>query len=181
MEFVPVEDVRTQFEVNVIGQLAVTQAFIGALRAGRGRIVNVGSISGLLATPITGPYVASKFALEGLSEGLYYELKALNIQLHLIEQGGSEENNFVNNIAWTTSDEIRHYDELLAKVQHVFATAGPESKSQPQEIVDVIYGLASGKNRQFRNPVGNATKMLLKLRESLPIEEYLEKIAANFV
>ena len=55
LEFVPVDDMRQQMEVNVIGQLAVTQAFLDALRAGRGRIVNLGSITGLLATPITGP------------------------------------------------------------------------------------------------------------------------------
>ena len=62
----PVEEFRHRPEVNVIGQLAVTQAFTDVLRAGRGRIVNVGSLSGVLATPITGPYAASKFALEGI-------------------------------------------------------------------------------------------------------------------
>jgi NAD(P)-dependent dehydrogenase (short-subunit alcohol dehydrogenase family) len=74
LEFVPVEDMRQQMEVNVIGQLAVTQAFIDPLRAGRGRIVNVGSLSGLLATPIIGPYVVSKFALEGMTDVLRREL-----------------------------------------------------------------------------------------------------------
>jgi NAD(P)-dependent dehydrogenase (short-subunit alcohol dehydrogenase family) len=88
LEFVPVEDVRQQFEVNVIGQLAVTQAFVGALRAGRGRIVNVGSISGLLATPITGAYTASKFALEGMTDVLRRELLQQGIDVVLVEPGG---------------------------------------------------------------------------------------------
>jgi short chain dehydrogenase len=67
-------------EVNVIGQLAVTQALLDALRAGRGRIVNVGSISGRLATPITGPYVVSKFALEGMTDVPRRELLSQGIQ-----------------------------------------------------------------------------------------------------
>ena len=88
LEFVPVEDMRAQMEVNVIGQLAVTQAFIDALRAGRGRIVNVGSISGLLATPITGPYAMSKFALEGMTDVLRRELLSQGIDVIMVEPGG---------------------------------------------------------------------------------------------
>jgi NAD(P)-dependent dehydrogenase (short-subunit alcohol dehydrogenase family) len=88
LEFVPVEDVRQQLEVNVIGQLAVTQAFLNALRVGRGRIVNVGSMSGLLATPITGPYVTSKFALEGMTDVLRRELLHQGIDVVMVEPGG---------------------------------------------------------------------------------------------
>jgi NAD(P)-dependent dehydrogenase (short-subunit alcohol dehydrogenase family) len=88
LEFVPVDDMRQQMEVNVIGQLAVTQAFLDALRAGRGRIVNVGSISGLLATPITGPYVTSKFALEGMTDVLRRELISQGIDVVMVEPGG---------------------------------------------------------------------------------------------
>jgi NAD(P)-dependent dehydrogenase (short-subunit alcohol dehydrogenase family) len=88
LEFVPVEDLRRQLEVNVIGQLAVTQALVNALRAGRGRIVNVGSMSGLLATPITGPYVVSKFALEGMTDVLRRELLPEGIPVVLVEPGG---------------------------------------------------------------------------------------------
>lgn len=88
LEFVPVDVLRQQMEVNVIGQLAVTQAFIDALRAGRGRIVNIGSLSGLLATPITGPYVVSKFALEGMTDVLRRELLHQGIGVIMVEPGG---------------------------------------------------------------------------------------------
>jgi NAD(P)-dependent dehydrogenase (short-subunit alcohol dehydrogenase family) len=74
--------------VNVIGQVAVTQAFVGGLRAGRGRIVNVGSISGRLASPMIGPYVAAKFALEGLTDTLLRELALQGIDVIVIEPGG---------------------------------------------------------------------------------------------
>jgi NAD(P)-dependent dehydrogenase (short-subunit alcohol dehydrogenase family) len=88
LEFVPVEDLRAQLEVNVIGQLAVTQTFIDALRSGHGRIVNVGSIQGRLATPITGPYGASKFALEAITDTLRRELILQGINVIMVEPGG---------------------------------------------------------------------------------------------
>ncbi|KAA0100823.1 SDR family oxidoreductase [Mycolicibacterium sp. P1-18] len=88
LEFVPVEELRRQFEVNVVGHLAVVQAFLDALRAGRGRIVNIGSTAGLLGTPITGPYVASKFALEGMTDVLRRELRPQGVDVVMIEPGG---------------------------------------------------------------------------------------------
>jgi NAD(P)-dependent dehydrogenase (short-subunit alcohol dehydrogenase family) len=182
LELASEEAIDWQFAVNVRGPINVIRTFLPHFRNnGGGMFINISSLVGLATTvPLVSLYSMSKFALEGLTEGLYYELKALNIHLHLVEQGGSEGNNFGNNISWINGGNIRVYNDLLEKVKQRIATAGPELKSDPREIVDVIYALATGKSRQFRNPVGNMTKMLLDLRESVPIEEYLEKIAANF-
>jgi NAD(P)-dependent dehydrogenase (short-subunit alcohol dehydrogenase family) len=87
LEFVSREVMREQLEVNVFGQLAVTQVFLDALRAGRGRIVNVGSISGLIATPIIGPYVISKFALEAMTDVLRRELLPQGVDVVIVEPG----------------------------------------------------------------------------------------------
>ena len=87
LEFVPIAAVRAQFEANVLGLLALTQASLPLLRAGRGRIVNISSISGLVATPLLGPYAASKFAVEGLSDTLRRELAAWDIPVSLVEPG----------------------------------------------------------------------------------------------
>src|SRR6185436_427005 len=70
LEFLPIDQLRHQLEINVIGQVAVTQAFLPALRRARGRIVNVSSIGGRVALPLVGAYNASKFALEGVSDAL---------------------------------------------------------------------------------------------------------------
>jgi NAD(P)-dependent dehydrogenase (short-subunit alcohol dehydrogenase family) len=88
LEFVPIPELRKQLEVNVIGQIAVTQAFLPMLRRGRGRVVNVGSISGRLAFPLLGPYCASKFALEALTASLRMELRPWGIPVSIIEPGG---------------------------------------------------------------------------------------------
>ena len=87
LEFLPIAELRRQFEVNVIGQVAVTQAFLPLLRQGRGRVVNMGSISGRVAMPFIGPYAASKFALEALTDSLRVELRPWGIEVAIIEPG----------------------------------------------------------------------------------------------
>lgn len=85
LEYLPVEELRQQLEVNVIGQVAVTQAFLPLLRQGKGRIVNIGSISGRVALPLMGPYCASKFALEALTAALRMELQPWGVHVAIIE------------------------------------------------------------------------------------------------
>lgn len=87
LEFVPMQLVRLQFEVNVLGQVSMIQAFLPLLRRARGRIVNISSTSGLNAMPIMGPYAASKFALEALSDSLRVELRPWDIKVILVEPG----------------------------------------------------------------------------------------------
>jgi NAD(P)-dependent dehydrogenase (short-subunit alcohol dehydrogenase family) len=87
LEFLPMDELRRQFEVNVIGQVAVTQAMLPLLRESRGRIVNMGSIAGKSAMPMTGPYSASKFALEAITDSLRVELLAFGVDVIIIEPG----------------------------------------------------------------------------------------------
>lgn len=88
LEFVPVDELRRQLEVNVVGQVAVTQAFLPMVRAARGRIVNIGSVGGRVALPLLGPYNASKFALEALTDCLRRELSPWGIEVAIVEPGG---------------------------------------------------------------------------------------------
>ena len=87
VEFLPLPELRHQLEINVVGQVAVTQAFLPLIRAARGRIVNMGSIAGRLATPFSGAYGASKFALEALTDALRLELAPWGISVSIIEPG----------------------------------------------------------------------------------------------
>src|ERR1700742_1642710 len=88
LEYLPLDELREQLEVNTIGQLAVTQACLPALRATGGRIVNVSSVSGRVAFPTYGPYAASKFALEALSDSLRRELRGSGVDVVVVEPGG---------------------------------------------------------------------------------------------
>ena len=87
LEFLPLSELRKQFEVNVLGQIAVTQAFLPLLRQARGRIVNMSSIAGRVAFPYIGPYSASKYALEAISDALRIELLPWGISVSVIEPG----------------------------------------------------------------------------------------------
>jgi NAD(P)-dependent dehydrogenase (short-subunit alcohol dehydrogenase family) len=87
IEFVPVDQVRRQFEVNVFGLLAVTQACLPLIRRATGRIVNIGSIAGRTVAPFVVPYGMSKHAVEALSDGLRLELEEAGIKVAVIEPG----------------------------------------------------------------------------------------------
>lgn len=87
VEFLDPSELRRQMDVNLVGPLTVIQAFMPMIRRGRGRIVNVSSVGGKVATPFVGPYCASKFALEALSDSLRAELKPWGIEVSLVEPG----------------------------------------------------------------------------------------------
>jgi len=87
LEYLPLATWREQFDVNVLGQVAVTKAMLPLIRAARGRIVFMGSISGKIATMMLGPYCASKFALEAIGESLRHELHPWGVSVSVIESG----------------------------------------------------------------------------------------------
>lgn len=87
LEAVPISDLRQQLEVNVVGQVAVTQVFLPLLRHAQGRIINMGSIAGLSTMPLMGPYSASKFALEAITDALRLEVQQWGIHVTIVEPG----------------------------------------------------------------------------------------------
>jgi len=87
VEYLPLDHWRRQLEVNVLGQLAVTQALMPLIRNATGRIVFIGSISGRVATPMLAPYSASKHALEAICESMRHELRPFGIRTVLVEPG----------------------------------------------------------------------------------------------
>ena len=87
LEYLPLDDFRRQLEVNVVGSLAVTQAFLPLLRASRGRVVFVGSVSGRLTAPFIAPYGTSKSALRALASALRVELAPMGVRVVLLEPG----------------------------------------------------------------------------------------------
>src|SRR5215210_2593454 len=107
LEFLPMDRLRQQLEINLIGQAAVIQAFLPALRRARGRIVNVSSIGGRVGLPLVSPYNASKFGLVGLSDSLRRELRPQGVDVILIEPGG------VKTPIWNKASQLA--DDMLAE------------------------------------------------------------------
>jgi Short-chain alcohol dehydrogenase of unknown specificity len=182
LELAREEDIDWQFAVNTRGPINIIRSFLPHFRSnGGGMFINVSSFMGITtAVPLGALYNMSKFALEGLTEGLYYELKPLNIDLRLIEQGGMTETNFGDSVVWNANPEITAYDQQTAKLKNLFAHADDSMKDNTLDIVKVIAGLATRENNQFRTVIGATGNGLMALRNSLPIEEYLEKMAANW-
>jgi NAD(P)-dependent dehydrogenase (short-subunit alcohol dehydrogenase family) len=110
LELVPIADLRRQLEVNVVGQVAVTQAVLPLLRRAKGRIVLMGSIGGRMVTPFLGPYCASKFALEAIADSLRVELQPWGIHVAIVEPGS------VATPIWTKSD--RDAEAMQAVMSH---------------------------------------------------------------
>jgi NAD(P)-dependent dehydrogenase (short-subunit alcohol dehydrogenase family) len=123
LELLPIDAWRRQFEVNVIGLVAVTQACLPLLRRGPGRIVNVGSIAGRSALPGTGAYDSTKFAIEAISDVLRTELHAWGISVSLIEAGA------VATPIWEKS--LREADDLPRRV-------APESYALYRELMTKV-------------------------------------------
>jgi NAD(P)-dependent dehydrogenase (short-subunit alcohol dehydrogenase family) len=175
LEFLPLDRLRHQLEVNLVGQLAVTQVFLPALRAARGRIVNVSSIGGRVALPLLGAYNASKFALEGASDSLRRELRGHGVDVIVIEPGG------VKTRIWETSnrlaDEIlaelppeseRLYGRLIEAVRRQTVRIETDSGIEPREVAEVIgQALTSGRPRA-RYLVGRDAKLRAPMATILP-------------
>jgi NAD(P)-dependent dehydrogenase (short-subunit alcohol dehydrogenase family) len=87
IEFLGLDEWRSQFDVNVFGAVAVTKAMMPLIRAGNGRVVFIGSIGGKVATGLMGPYNASKFAIEAIGESLRHELHPWGIRVSVVEPG----------------------------------------------------------------------------------------------
>ena len=104
LELVPLDELRRQLEVNVVGQVAVLQAFLPALRGGRGRVVLMGSVGGRSALPFLGPYAASKHALEAFADVLRVELAPWGMTVSIVEPAS------VKTAIWTKGAE--HADAL---------------------------------------------------------------------
>jgi len=106
----PLEQLRQQWETNLTAPVAMVQAVVPSMaRRGRGRIVNVGSVSGLLTTPFAGPYCASKAALHSLSDALRMELKPFGIDVLMVQPGGVQSNFGAGAVAQTQQQPWRLY------------------------------------------------------------------------
>lgn len=117
IEGLPLDEIRRQFEINVFGQIAVTQAVLPRLRASRGRIVFISSVSGRISTPMSGAYNGSKFALEGIGDALRLELKPWGVNVSLVEPAQTSTDIWHNAAAAFEED----YGKLTPEHQALYA------------------------------------------------------------
>jgi NAD(P)-dependent dehydrogenase (short-subunit alcohol dehydrogenase family) len=173
LEHMPMDEFRRQIEVNLTGQVAVTQAFLPMLRPTRGRIVNIGSIGGRVAAPMLGPYAASKHAMEGLTDSLRRELRPAGIEVSIVRPGPIATE--IWNRGTTKADELlermpeaeEHYGAAIAAAR-AGATERQKEAIPPRKVAEVVaHALTSDKPRT-RYLVGPRTRVMALLATVLP-------------
>ncbi|MCC6795967.1 MAG: SDR family oxidoreductase [Candidatus Hydrogenedentes bacterium] len=158
LEFLPIDLLQKQFDVNVTGQIAVTQAFLPVLREGKGRIVFIGSTSGRLAIPMGGPYCASKFAIEALTDSLRMELKPWGIDVAVVQPGA------IDTPIWEKS---------LAAGDALLASLPPRMMELYAPLIDKVINGAKNSAKGAVSPQCVADAVAHALTASRPKTRYL--------
>jgi len=186
LEFVPIEDLRRQFEVNVVGQVATIQAFLPLLRRARGRIVNMSSIGGRVANAFLGPYQSSKFALEGLTDALRKELRPWGMHVVAIEPGSVDTRMWGKGIdsgremieTLPHEAQERYGDQLravLAMAEKVAKRAIP-----PDRVAKVVERALTAPRPRTRYLVGPDARVQLAIGKLLP-DRAADAVEARFM
>jgi NAD(P)-dependent dehydrogenase (short-subunit alcohol dehydrogenase family) len=173
LEFIPLDELRRQLEVNVVGQVAVTQAFLPHLRRSRGRIVFIGSIAGRSALPFLGAYAASKHALEAVADTLRLELAGFGIHVSIVGPGT------IRTPIWTKSAALADslvegapgalrelYGERIAAFRKVALKRG-ESGASADEVARAVEAALTSERPPTRRLVGRDAKLRARV-ERLP-------------
>jgi NAD(P)-dependent dehydrogenase (short-subunit alcohol dehydrogenase family) len=174
VELIPLDEWRRQLEVNLIGQVAVTQALLPALLRRPGRVVMVSSIGGRVAPPLFGPYAASKFGLEAVSDCLRREVGGLGVRVVVVEPGAIATPIWDKGLA--VADEIvsrgdaaarARYARLIGKIR-----AGAEANARdglpPSAVAEVIGEAMTAEKPRIRYLIGREAKVRARLAQVLP-------------
>jgi NAD(P)-dependent dehydrogenase (short-subunit alcohol dehydrogenase family) len=186
LEYLPLEELRRQLEINLVGQLAVTQAFLPLLRKARGRIVNISSLAGELTTPFNGAYSAAKHGIEAFSNALRMELTPWGIHVSVVEPG---------TIATTMPRKLlQDADAVLSNLPpegrecygeafetYVRTLAEHAQSGSPPEVVSraIVHALTA-KTPRTRYPAGAPAGRMLALYRLLP-DRLLDRVILRFL
>lgn len=186
LEDTSIEEIKAQFETNFFGVIRVTQQVLPIMRkqhSGGGTIVNVSSVGGRIGVPVLSAYQSTKFALEGLSESMSYELEPFGIRVVIIEPGFIR-TNIVNSStsAQKALDPKSPYFPLTQKVKNHFKSMmeNASSSSPPEEVAKVILQAITSKNPQLRYTVGNDAATIIQARMNMPDKEFRKMVIQNF-
>ncbi len=174
LEFLPLDEIRKQFDVNVLGQIAVTQAFLPLLRKCRGRIVNMGSVSGRVAAPFIGPYAASKFALEAFTDSLRVELLPWDIKVSIIEPGDVATPIWEKSIAAAEKVVEKFPQEAISLYASAFTAIRKKTEKDsktgisPNIIARLVAHALTARKPKTRYLAGKGVRLELFLKKILP-------------
>ncbi len=174
VEFTPLDSLRSLFEVNVFGLVAVTQAFLPLVRQARGRIVNISSEASIVVSPFHGPYSASKLAVNGFSTALRRELMPFGVQVSVIISGSMDTLIFKKTIEWAeqiessqTSEMNVVYGKRFHKMLAFFQKLGQDG-IDPQAVARAVTHALTAKRARHSYLVGRDAHLYYFLDSILP-------------
>jgi len=173
VEDLSLDEVRHIFETNLFGVIRVTQAVLPIMRKQKGgTIVNISSVVGKIGLPVTPAYISTKFALEGLSESMRYELEQFGIKVIIVEPGAVR-TDFSDNIkvAKKAMDPNSLYSQLTQKVSAGLKLLLKHG-TPPEEVAKVILKAVTSSNPELRYPVGNDAVMIIEARRNMSDTEF---------
>jgi NAD(P)-dependent dehydrogenase (short-subunit alcohol dehydrogenase family) len=183
-ESIPREKILEQFEVNVFGVMEVTRALLPHFRWNRsGLILNVSSRAGLVGLPMLTLYCAAKYALEGFSESLAYELASQNIIVKLVEpSGGVSSTDFGQRMGAerTQINAPADYDRFIARTNAAYAGMGAKRMATATEVAQVLHEAATDVTNRLRYFTGEDTGGLAQARRELSEADFREFMRARF-
>ena len=183
-EGVPREKIQQQFAVNIFGVMDVTRALLPHFRQNQGgTVVNVSSGAGMFTLPMISLYCASKFALEGFTEALSYELASQNVAAKLvIPHGGVASTSFLARQASETADgaSLRDYDAFVESTGKAFAGMIAARMMEASEVAGVIYEAVTDGSGRLRYLVGDDARGFVRARRTLSEDEYIAFMRARF-
>jgi NAD(P)-dependent dehydrogenase (short-subunit alcohol dehydrogenase family) len=186
LEDLSIEEIKAQFETNFFGAIRLTQKVLPAMRMQNsgGTIVNVSSVGGRVGVPVLSAYNSTKFALEGLSESMSYELEQFGIRVVIIEPGFIRTNIMNSSISAKKSLESKSpYFSLMQKVQNYFKSMmdNASSSSPPEEVAKTILQAITSENPQLRYTVGNDSATIMQAKRTMSDAEFGNLIKQQFL
>ncbi|MDF7813884.1 SDR family oxidoreductase [Hymenobacter sp. YC55] len=180
LEATPIETIRRQFEVNLMGVLQSMQAILPHFRTQRaGVILNVTSTSGRMTLPFGSLYHGSKFAVEGVTEALQYELAPLGIRVKLVEPGAIKTDFAGRSMAFNNELGLTEYQPLLESAMAAYGKLMGTS-SEPERIAEVVYAAATDETDTLRYIAGEDALQMLAARAAASDEEYFAQVRTQF-
>lgn len=177
------EQIRAQFDVNVFGLMNTTRAFIPHFRENKeGVILNISSMGGKITFPLLTSYHATKFAVEGFSEVLGYELDQFGVKVKLIEPGNIATDFGTRSMVMADTGDNRAYDKLLGHFMNILQNIDPkEFYSSPEMVAEVIYTAATDGKNQSRYIAGDDAKQLIELKQTQGDDAYIKFTKEQFI
>lgn len=179
LEAFPMERVRRQFDTNVIGLIEVTKVVLPYLRAqGFGTIINVSSMGGQITFPLSSLYHGTKFAVEGLSESLHFELEAAGIRVKIIEPGMTSTDFSGRSFDVVNDEQMTQYQPVARALLESFASMPPPS--DPGIVAEVIWSAVNDPSDTLRYRAGADAEALLTSRKIANDATFIGWLKAQF-